>query len=461
MEFLIIIAGVCGLVWATWFILRGSLVGGCLGLILIANVFGYWFWHNDGGIPVTVDRALLVLLFVAYGLRKRFGATEPKPLIRADCVLFALLVVLTFSTFTHDWSFEKGEPLTHLVIYWIIPGSIYWIARQSPLSEQNIRGIFIALALFGAYLTVTGLLEALGQWSLVFPQYIASPKHQYFGRVRGPFLNPVAMGIYLATAIAAALMLWPRLGRFGQLSLLLFSSIAGAAFLATLTRSVWLGGALASAIFLALITPRPWRFLLFGVGSVLLAAVFMMKTDSIWNIKRDENLGAAAAAESAELRPILANVAWNMFQDRPLLGFGFGQYDRERLPYLADRSSELPLDKSRPYVQHNAFLALLTDTGLAGTSLFALLLILWISNARKLWTNPSAPLVFRQVGLVFMVIMGVYLPNAMFHDTSIIDGLNLLIFFMAGLTSGLVAKIADHTSANEPGVQNRRFQLAC
>ena len=79
--------------------------------------------------------------------------------------------------------------------------------------------------------------------------------------------------------------------------------------------------------------------------------------DSVWNLKRDVKLEASASADSAELRPILANVAWNMFRDRPLLGCGFGQYDRQRMPYLADRTGDLPLEKVLPYVQHNAFLA--------------------------------------------------------------------------------------------------------
>jgi O-antigen ligase len=243
--------------------------------------------------------------------------------------------------------------------------------------------------------------------------------------------------------------------------LLLFSAIASAAFLATLTRSVWLGGALSGAIFLALILPGQWRVLLVGAGSAVLLVTFAMKADSVLNIKRDEKLDAAASAESVELRPILANVAWNMFLDRPLFGFGFGQYDRERLPYLADRSSELPLEKTRPYVQHNTFLALLTDTGLVGMGLFVLLLVLWISNAWDLWTNRSALLPLRQVGLVFMVIMGIYLANAMFHDTSIIDGLNVLIFFLAGLTSGLRSQIRNFTPAADSAViPDRRWHYS-
>jgi O-antigen ligase len=441
MELLLLIAGICGAVWGVWFMLRGSLLAGCTTVILVSSTFGYWFWHGDGGVPVTIDRVLLVVLVVAYAIRRQWGATDPKPMIRADWVLFALLGVLTFSTFTHDWSFEKSQPLTHLVIYWFIPASIYWIARQSTLNERTLKGVFIAFALFGVYLTITALTEAAGQWSFVFPEYIASPTHQYFGRARGPFLNPVALGIYLTVSVLSAMAFWPRLRRPGKLALLLFSSIAGAAFLATLTRSVWLGGALSTAIFLMLVLPRQWRILLVGSGVAALLFMFVVNTDSILNIKRDEKLDAAASAESVELRPILANVAWNMFLDKPLLGFGFGQYDRERMPYLADRSSELPLEKSQPYVQHNAFLALLTDTGFVGAGLFVLLFILWISNAWKLWANESVALPLRQVGLMFLVIMGIYMANAMFHDTSIIDGVNLLVFFLAGLTSGLTAQI--------------------
>ena len=93
--------------------------------------------------------------------------------------------------------------------------------------------------------------------------------------------------------------------------------------------------------------------------------------------KRDKDLDAELTAESAKLRPILATVAWHMFLDRPLLGCGFAQY-REVMPeYLADRSTDLPLEKVRPFVQHNVFLALLTETGLIGVGLFVAVLLWW------------------------------------------------------------------------------------
>ena len=94
--------------------------------------------------------------------------------------------------------------------------------------------------------------------------------------------------------------------------------------------------------------------------------------------KRDQALTAQETAESAKLRPILAAVAWHMFCDRPLWGCGFGQYPERSIEYLSDRSIDLPLEKARPFVQHNVLLALLTETGLAGMGLFVVLLGTWL-----------------------------------------------------------------------------------
>ncbi len=79
MEFLLLMAGICGLVWGVWFMLRGSLLAGCTAVILVGSTFGYWFWHGEGGVPFTVDRALLGLLVVAYALRRQWVRQAPSP----------------------------------------------------------------------------------------------------------------------------------------------------------------------------------------------------------------------------------------------------------------------------------------------------------------------------------------------------------------------------------------------
>src|SRR5262249_8299652 len=148
------------------------------------------------------------------------------------------------------------------------------------------------------------------------------PTTEYFGRSRGPFLHPAEMGIYLTLCLAASLTFWPRFGRFGRLLLIAYSGIALGGIYATLTRSAWMGGGLGLAIFIGFNVPRQWRNLLLGIAAAAGVTMLSVSWDDIWNLKRDVKLDAAASADSAELRPILAKVAWDMFHDRPLLGCG-------------------------------------------------------------------------------------------------------------------------------------------
>ena len=457
MDLLLLIVVACGLVWTTWFVLRGSLLAGCVAMVAVSASFGYFFWHSEGGFPLTIDRLFIVLLVVTYCVHRWIGSADAKPLCRADWVLFAFLAYLVASTLTHDWQKVNGLPIAHIILYWMIPAAVYWIARQSPLDKRNVIGLFAGVAILEVYLIATALCEGSGQLWAVFPQYIALPQHQFFGRARGPFLNPAAMGIYLVTGLAAVWMFWPRFGRAGQLLLIAFSGLGFGAIFATLTRSVWMGAALTMVIVLGLALPRQWRRALFTVGAVAGLVLLATNWDSIWNLKRDEKLDASAAADSAELRPLLAKVAWNMFLDRPLFGTGYGQYDPERMPYLSDRTNDMPLEKTLPYTQHNAFLALLVETGAIGMGLFTLMLALWIHSAWQLWANAAAPLWVRQSGLLLLAAMGAYLPNAMFHDTSIIDGVNLLLFLLAGAVVGLSVDYGRAKSPNQ-AVADRRIE---
>ena len=42
MDFLLLIVVACGLVWTTWFVLRGSLLAGCVAMVAVSASFGYF-----------------------------------------------------------------------------------------------------------------------------------------------------------------------------------------------------------------------------------------------------------------------------------------------------------------------------------------------------------------------------------------------------------------------------------
>ncbi|MBN1394356.1 MAG: O-antigen ligase family protein [Pirellulales bacterium] len=442
MEALIVIAVVVGLIWGAVVFMRGGLIGGCLAVLLAGVCLSVPFYKIElGPLPLTADRLLLVLLVVQYVFWRRWGLTDPKPLGKPDILLLALLAVLVISTFTHDWTVKNYQPVSWLVISYLMPAAMYWIARQMKHSERTTLALFGGLAVLGVYLAVTTLAEYFQAWWLVFPKYIAAsaadPAAEFVGRGRGPLLNPIANGILLTACLGGAMMWWPRLRRPGQMALLAVVTLLAAALFYTLTRSVWMGGMLAVALAVALALPWNWRVppLIFALAAGMLFAA--THWDNIVAFKRDKALAAEKTAESVELRPILARIAWNMFLDRPLLGCGYAQYAQEHENYVHDRSTQLLLERGRGYIPHNAALCLLTETGLVGLGLFAAMFFFWGLDAWRLWSGAERPLWARQQGLLTLIVLGAYFINGMFHEVSVVPMANMTLFFLAGMTEGV------------------------
>ncbi|MBN2292670.1 MAG: O-antigen ligase family protein [Pirellulales bacterium] len=459
MEFLLFIVTIVALVWASVFFLRGNLLLGCLAVLLAGSCFGHPFWNATfGPIPLTIHRVLWVGLIGVCIVWRRLGRTDVKPLGPPEIAMYAFIAVVCLSALSHDWKTNNYNPLTALVLCYVMPAGIYWVIRQAQVSEGSQRIVFTALGGFGLYLALTGIAEVTGQYWVVFPRYIASPQHaEFFGRARGPLLNPAAGGFALSVCAFAGLMLWPYVGRKGRIALAAFSMACMVGVACSLTRSVWLGFGLGAMVLAGLALPKRLRLPLLG-GSLLFAVVIAAtQWDNIISFKRDKELSARATASSVELRPILARIAWNMFKDKPLFGCGYGQYMNEHGKYLSDHTTELPLEMGRPYVQHNVFLNLLAETGLTGMSLFILLLVLWSRDAWRLWRSPYAPLWARQQGLLFLTMMGPYISNATFHDVSLMPMANALLFFVAGLTAAVRGLVMSPEKAGKPAQPDRSF----
>jgi O-antigen ligase len=241
------------------------------------------------------------------------------------------------------------------------------------------------------------------------------------------------VGIYLGTCLCCLLLWLPRLNRMAQLAALALVPILLLGVYGTLTRSAWIGVGTGLMVVVGLSLPKHWRLPLGLCVLMAGATVVVAKSDSLLSFKRDKNLSASEANESAKLRPIFMYVAWQMFKDRPLLGAGFQHYREAAAPYLSDRSTELELEKVRPYIQHNVFLSQLTEIGLLGLGLFLITLGLWTRDAWLLWANQDLPLWRRECGLLFLAVLANYVVNGMFHEVSVIPMVHMLLFFAAGL----------------------------
>jgi O-antigen ligase len=461
MELLTPIAAAVLAVWLVWFAMRGSLIAGCLAYLLVASCFGYPFLHFDlGPTVVTLDRLVIVGLSAAYIVQRALRRTDPKPLETIDKLLLAFLAVLTFSTLTHDWRVTPGcdaPPLWRLTTGFIMPAVIYWVARQSRLFERRVTFVHGALACFGIYLAATGLAEVTHQWWLVFPKYIADPAvGLHFGRARGPMVQAVSYGLFLGITMLAAFVWRSRWNRTGQVVWLLVIAAELAALACTFTRSIWIGTALAIVVALALTLRGIWRPIVLGalVSSALVMSVVQL--DSLANLQREGS--ATEARTSADMRASFAYVSWQMFLDRPILGFGFGQFYREKLPYLSDRSTPLQLELIRDFIHHNTYLSLLTETGLVGLGLYLAILIAW---ARRGWrlTRSDYPAWARAHGVLLLGALATYAVQMLFHEVSYTTLDNSLLFLVAGVAVGLGS--ASKRPAMAESASHRELAAAC
>ncbi|HJT34498.1 MAG TPA: O-antigen ligase family protein [Pirellulales bacterium] len=451
MTALYLLAGVCGLIWLAAILLRGGLLAGCLVLLLAGTCFGYPFFHIESKpLPLTTDRVLWVGLIAQCLVWRRFRWTERVPLTKADCMLAIFLAVLAMSTFTSDWRYRNLLPASRLLFYYLLPSGVYWVARQTRFTERATRVQYAAIGLFGVYLAVTAIAETRHWTWLVFPRYIASQNIiDFLGRGRGPLLNPAAGGWLLAIGMSAALMAWPTVNRPGRLSLFgLLLLFAGGVF-CTYTRCAWMGALSSLLIVVGLTMPRAARLPLIAGSLLLAAALAATQWESLLEFKRDEGQSQRESAESVRLRPLLAVVAWKMFLQRPLFGCGFGHYMEESTTVLNDRDVDMPLEKARPYVQHNVLLGLLTETGLLGMISFSLVIGYWVRDAWRLWRS-EAPLWARQQGLLFLAAMGSYVCNGMFQDLLIVPMINMILFYLAGAVAAQQSGFARRESVVPP-----------
>lgn len=440
MSILIAIAAMAGLVWGLILATRGSLLLGCVLYLVTAAVFGPYFITFDiAGITLTMDRVLLIGLIAATLIQWRMGKLEPKPLCGTDFAMLGLVAVLAISTFTHDYQ-DAGPAdvpiVQHLINGYLIPLVIYWIARQAKLDEREVTRVLMALTAFGVYLAVIGVLEGLRLYSLVFPKYIADPAlGLHFGRARGPMVHSVSYGIYLDTCMLACALWMTKLSRAGRLTVGMLLPVFLAAIYFTKTRSVWLGAATGTLVILAMVLKGRVRVAVLG-GALVAGSLFIVaKSDSLKGLQREGTV--QDTRQSADMRKVFTYVSWKMFQDRPIWGFGFGQFSKEKLPYLTDHATDLNLETIRKYVHHNTFLAILTETGLIGLSVFLAVLLGWTRAGWQLVRWQRSQPWMRTFGLLLLGMLGVAVWQMAGHEITFMTFDQSLLHFVVGIGVGL------------------------
>lgn len=419
-------------VWFVPLVERARLPLLAMIVLAIGTVFGPAFFALEGALQISLDRVLFVVLCIVAFFSLR-GSTASIPAWTPSDWIVTGYVLWLFISALGGQAPAGSSPLGTWTFYVLLPAMTYAVVRLAKWDESDLRRVEIIVLALGVYLAITAVFESRGWYGLVFPKYIADESHwEFFGRGRGPLLNPSANGIAMTISLAVAAVRLLRAERIGRVvySLLVLVMLAG--LYATLTRSVWVGGVLALGIVFWHVTPR-WSKALTLSAAVLLAGFSTAGLkDQLLRMKRDKNLSAAEAEKSIQLRPLLAIIAFEMIKDAPLAGHGFGHYFETVPPYHAIRGYDLPLEMARRYNQHNVLLSIAVDSGLIGLGMFMALLVIWIRAGWRLSKQPGVNQIWRHSGLIVVASIAGYLVGGMFQDVTIMPMINMYLFFIAG-----------------------------
>lgn len=440
---LIAIALLVGLVWGTIFVLRGSLVVGAMLVILALNCFGYLFTHFEAGpLPLTIDRVMLGALIAAYIVQRALGRTDEKPLNAGDWATLAFVGYLLVNMFTGDWQNVQKKEMTPPWRWfggYCTPLLLYWVAKQAPWKERTSNLMLGCLTAFGAYLAITAVLEIAQVWALVFPKYIADPKvGLHFGRARGPMVHGVSYGHFQDVCLLALWLTAYRLRGTSRWFMAAMVPLFMAGVYFSYTRSVWIGAVLGICTLLWTTLRGATRTYVLGGLAAAAMVVGLTQMDKIVGFQREQS--AADTADSANLRVSFAYVSWLMFQDKPIFGFGFGRFPTDKIPYLADRTSDLNLEDLRPYVHHNTFLSILVDTGIVGLGMFLAMIGLWVKGGIDTYRAEQTSDWARRQAILMLGAVGIYACQLLFHELSYTAMDNALMFFLAGAASAVVPR---------------------
>lgn len=368
-----------------------------------------------------IDRVAFGLLLVgvitrSVVLRQRLFVWYRASWPMAGLALLALASVAG-RTFDHEtWSLLASKIL--------VPFAMFHLAGLVFTGESHFRYFErFAIAVL-AYLSFTSIAFLVGAHSLIFPRFILDESLGFHAdRARGPLLQAVANGVSLNILGLIALHAYRRrtVNRF-KLGVLLAS--VPVAILATMTRAVWLSFAGAIIVLILLSKDRrlQWRAFFAGIIMVITAVVTIGNSDGLADSVSDrlEERGPV------DFRQAVYAGGWEMFWDRPWMGWGFHHMPAELPRYVSGYQEKV-------LYPHNTYLELLVEEGLVGFALYAWLMWeLWKLGRGSIPEYFATEFLNRDFKILWLILLAVYWVNAAVVVMSY-QFVNALVFTIAGM----------------------------
>jgi putative inorganic carbon (hco3(-)) transporter len=390
------VATVAALAYLSWVTHPAYVITGGLLLSTFSSNWGAL------GIPHGVAPDRYVLAAGIVGVLLRSPPMRHRSRLRIEPIHWLLLASVVYvlgSAWSAGTLFQSDAAFKLIDRFGALPFVIFLVAPLAFPTRRERNILLTALVVWAGYLGLTAFFESVGPRALVFPRYIVDPTYGYQpGRAQGPFAESVENGFALyacAVASVVAVATWRRRGARIAAGVTAGLCMLGVVF--TLTRSVWLGAAVASLLALLLVREAR-RYLvptiavagLLVVGPLTGVSGFSQRAQA-----RVDNQGTVWERQNAN------QAAINMVQAKPLFGFGWNRFSTASPDYYQPAPNR-PLEGRTQAQVHNAYLSNLAEIGMLGTALWLLGLVWGVG--RSLTTRVDGDLRVWQIGLLAVAV---------------------------------------------------------
>jgi len=367
-----------------------------------------------------LDRVAFGLLVVgvigrAMVLRQRLFAVDRIFWPMLGLTALALATVIRQPLDSETWSMLASKLL--------VPFALFHVAKLVFTEERRLRQFELFALVVLAYLSFTAIAFLVGAKALIFPRFILDESLGFHpDRARGPFLQAVANGVSLNMLGLVALHAYRRGRMRGLKSAILLASVP-VAILATMTRAVWLSFAGSVGVLIFLSNNRRLRHASLGLALIAGAALVV--------VTGSHDSGGALSDRLEDRKPVEFRVAvytgsWQMFLERPLMGWGFHQMPAELPRYVREYNDKV-------LYPHNTYLELLVEEGIAGLALYLWLMWeMWRLGRCAIPAGEKNGFLDLQFHRMWPILLAVYWVNAVLVVMSY-QFVNALLFTMAGM----------------------------
>ncbi len=413
------------------FVVSGALKGALWPLrILVAAPTGLFlvalatmlFWHPD--VPFhEINRWTFGILVVSVAGGALISRMPVLAIERASFPMIGLALLILASMIGRR---QDADTAGVFAAKYLVPFLLFHLAKVVFEREKQFRRFEILAFIVLLYLSFTSIAFLLGARAFVFPQFILDPGLGYHAeRARGPFLQPVANGVSINLL---GLLVWHAYRRGsirGMKPVLLLASVP-LAILATLTRAVWL--AFAGSVIAVLFLSKSRRLRL-GLATLAFVAAallgIVMSTTSLGDVVSDR----VEESSPVDYRMAVYAGGWQMFLERPLMGWGFHQMPQELPRYVSEF-------KDKVLYPHNTYLEVLVENGLVGLIFYIWLMWeLFRLGRGEIPPNEKTGFLDANFHRVWPILLAVYWINAAVVVMSY-HFVNAVLFTMAGMLAG-------------------------